>query len=86
MKSGRKIKGSFKSYVDKIRWLGEQKMPDFLSIFRIENVHVDVKFIFSKKAKNNDEIFTVDLTFTSVKSTVKIASIFVPFLENMNFR
>ena len=34
-----------------------------------------------------DEIFTVDLTRTTlnVKSTVKILSIFVAFLENMNF-
>ena len=48
-----------------------------------------VKFIFSKKATEIDEIFTVDLTFTypvhSVKSTVKISSICVAFLENMNF-
>ena len=42
-----------------------------------------VKFTFSKKATQNDEIFTVDLTFTT--STVKISSIFVAFLENMNF-
>ena len=31
-----------------------------------------------------DEIFTDDLTL-DVKSTVKISSIFVAFLENMNF-
>ena len=43
--------------------------------------------MFSKKATQIDEIFTVDLTFTtcSVKSTMKISSIFVAFLENMNF-
>ena len=47
-----------------------------------------LKFMFSKKATKIDEIFTVDLTFTkyiSVKSTVKILSIFVAFLKNMNF-
>ena len=46
-----------------------------------------LKFMFSKKATKIDQIFTVDLTFTklSVKSTVKIFSIFVAFLENMNF-
>ena len=46
-----------------------------------------VKFMFSKKATKIDEIFTVDLTLTihNVKSTVKISSIFVAFLENMNF-
>ena len=44
--------------------------------------------MFSKKATKIDEIFTGDLTFTylvSVKSTMKISSIFVTFLENMNF-
>ena len=41
--------------------------------------------MFSKKATKIDEIFTVDLTLCSVKSTVKISSIFVAFLENMNF-
>ena len=35
-----------------------------------------LKFVFSKKATKNDEIFTVDLT---------LSSIFVAFLENMNF-
>ena len=38
-----------------------------------------VKFIFSKKATKIDQIFTV-------KSTVKTFSIFVAFLENMNFK
>ena len=38
------------------------------------------------KATKIDEIFTVDLTLcNSVKSTVKILSIFVAFLENVNF-
>ena len=38
-----------------------------------------VKFMFSKKATKIDE------TLLNVKSTVKILSIFVAFLENMNF-
>ena len=44
--------------------------------------------MFSKKATKIDEIFTVNLTFyvVSVKATVKILSIFVAFLENMNFK
>ena len=43
--------------------------------------------MFSKKATKIDEIFTVDLTLTTynVKSTVKILSNFVAFLENTNF-
>ena len=44
--------------------------------------------MFSKKATKIEEIFTVDLTLTyilNVKSTVKILSIFVAFLENKNF-
>ena len=45
-----------------------------------------LKFMFSKKATKIDEIFTVDLTLLhNVKSMVKILSIFVAFLENMNF-
>ena len=39
-----------------------------------------LKFLFSKTATKIDEIFSVD-----VKSTVKISSIFVAFLENINF-
>ena len=39
--------------------------------------------MFSKATKI-DEIFTVDVV--GVKSTVKILSIFVAFLENMNFK
>ena len=41
--------------------------------------------MFSKKATKIDEILTVTLTLF-VKSTVKILSIFVAFLENMNFK
>ena len=48
-----------------------------------------VKFVFSKKATKIDEIFTVDMTLNNyicnVKSTVKISSNFVAFLENMDF-
>ena len=43
-----------------------------------------VKFVFSMKATKIDEIFTVDLTLHNVKSRVKISSIFVAFLKNMN--
>ena len=43
-----------------------------------------LKFMFSKKATKIDEILTVTLTLF-VKSTVKILSIFVAFLENTNF-
>ena len=43
--------------------------------------HITVKFVFSKKATKIDKIFTINLTLT----TVKISSIFVAFLENMNF-
>ena len=45
--------------------------------------------MFYKKTTKIDEIFTVDLTLMYilhyVKSTVKISSVFVAFLENMNF-
>ena len=45
--------------------------------------------MFSKKATKIDEIFTADLTpdylLHNVKLTEKISSIFVAFLENMNF-
>ena len=48
---------------------------------------MQLKFSFSKKATKIDKIFTVDLTLTTyyVKSTVKISSMFVAYLENMNF-
>ena len=46
-----------------------------------------LKFIFSKKATKIDKIFTVDRRLLhSLKLTVKISSIFVTFLENMNFK
>ena len=41
--------------------------------------------MFSKKATKIDEIFTVVWHYISVKSTLKIWSIFVAFLENTNF-
>ena len=42
--------------------------------------------MFSKKAKKIDEIFTLNLTLCSkCQINVKILSIFVAFLENMNF-
>ena len=51
-----------------------------------------LKFMFSKKATQIDEIFTIDLILctyrdyvVSVKPTVKILSIFVACLENTNF-
>ena len=43
--------------------------------------------MFSKKLKKIDEIFTFDLTLyvVNINLMVKILSIFVAFLENMNF-
>ena len=60
-----------------------EKNPDYR-----RELPYTIKFMFSKKATKIDKIFTVDLTLTylvNVKSTVKILSIFVAFLENMNF-
>ena len=45
-----------------------------------------IKFVFSKKATKFDKLLTVDSTLHIVKSTVKISSIFVVFLEDMNFK
>ena len=42
--------------------------------------------MFSKKATKIEKIFTVDTYLVNVKSMVKIWSIFVAFLENMNFK
>ena len=45
-----------------------------------------LKFMFSKKATKIDEIFTVYWHLLhNVKSSVKISSNFVAFLENVNF-
>ena len=45
-----------------------------------------LKFMFSKKATKIDKIFTVEWHYVvSVISMVEILSIFVAFLENMNF-
>ena len=42
--------------------------------------------MLSKKATKIDEIFIIDLTLTTLcKSSVKSFSIYVAFLENMNF-
>ena len=41
-----------------------------------------LKFVFSKKATKIDEIFTADLTLIL---HIMISSIFVAYLENMNF-
>ena len=43
------------------------------------------KIMFSKKATKNDEILTVDLMLCSKRQMWKISSIFMAFLENMNF-
>ena len=44
-----------------------------------------IKFMFSKKAKKIDKIFTLIWHLISVKSMVKILSFFAAFLEYMNF-
>ena len=54
-------------------------------LVKIEGIFGELKFMLSKKATKIDEIFTVDLTLHNFKSMVKIASIFVAFLDNMNF-
>ena len=46
--------------------------------------HWYIKFMLSKKAAKIDEIFTV-FDICTVKSTVRISSNFVAFLENTNF-
>ena len=53
-------------------------------VYRVEKViykNFLLKFMFSNKATKFDKIFTFDLTLT-----VKILSIFVAFLEIMNFK
>ena len=51
-----------------------------------QNKHY-LKLMFSKKASKIDKIFTVNFNtyLVNIKSRVKILSIFVAFLENMNF-
>ena len=44
-----------------------------------------LKIRVSQEGQKIDEILTADLTLHNVKSTVKISSIFVAFLGNMNF-
>ena len=49
-------------------------------------VKIIVKFIYSEKATNFCQFSTLDLSFVvTVKSTVEILKIFVPFSEYMNF-
>ena len=48
--------------------------------------HIEVKFIYSEKAKKFCEISTVDLSYVvTVKSTMEILQNFVAFSEYMNF-
>ena len=47
---------------------------------------LQLKFMFSKKSKQNHEIFTVDLTFSKCKIEGEDFVIFVASLENMNFK
>ena len=61
----------------------------YYTFFMIKtNFHLKIKFMFSKKAtkieKNLHRQF--DTYLVNVKSTVKIWSIFVAFLDNMNFK
>ena len=65
--------------------MGSKTFWGQFKIWRFSQFVSFLKFVFSKKATKIDEIFTVDLTLCSVKSMVKISSIFVAFLENMNF-
>ena len=46
---------------------------------------MNLKFSLSEKAKKIDKIFTVNLTVCGNHQMVKISSIFVAFLENINF-
>ena len=44
--------GSFKNYMDKMRWVDGQKICQFLSTFRVKNVHVEVGRKVVKKGQN----------------------------------
>ena len=59
-----------------------------IQIVILQGRYIYLKFMFSKKAtkieKNIHRQF--DTYLVNVKSTVKIWSIFVAFLENMNFK
>ena len=35
------LQGPFKNYVDKVRWVGDQKMP-FMYTFRVKNICAEV--------------------------------------------
>ena len=61
---------------------------DFVGKIGLQTLDPILKFMFSKKATKNDQIFTALAIWhyvVSVKSNVKISSIFVAFLENTNF-
>ena len=95
----KKVKFRFTSPTGQIKTLSmAQVSSSLIRIFQTSSIRFDIdlqqifldislRFMFSKKATKIDKIFTVDLTFyvVSVKSTVKILSIFVAFLENTNF-
>ena len=79
---------TFKSL--KVDVIHNEEKYDFEFLYKLS---AKVKFVFSKKATKIDEIFTVDLTLTYYIPTylmsnrwwVKISSISLAFLENMNF-
>ena len=56
-------------------------------IFRPRYLFISLKFIYSEKATNFCEIFTLLLSYVvHVKSKVKISQNFVAFSEYMNFK
>ena len=55
-------------------------------VFFFVKASLIVEFIYSEKATNVCEIFTLDLScVVTVKSTVEISENFVAFIEYMNF-
>ena len=63
------------------------KFIKILVNYEFIHLQFELKFMFSIKATKFDKIFTIDLTLCSKRQidVVKILSIFVAFLENMNF-
>ena len=63
------------------------KFIKILVNYEFIHLQFELKFMFSMKATKFDKIFTIDLTLCSKRQidVVKILSIFVAFLENMNF-
>ena len=55
----------FKQYYVKKFIFPEKKLPIIVKVKVIDRSCNDVKFMFSKKATKIDEIFTIDLTFTT---------------------